>query len=97
MPRNGLSFAILVSCEVQAVRLLEGLPQLGDLLLLPRRNDVDGLEVILDVDAKVGPLLALVLRGNLLGPMRQVTYVANARLNLERITEELRDGARLRR
>ena len=81
MPTDGLAFAVFVRRQIQVVGVLELVLEQLDLLRLARRDDVDRREIVVDVHAQVGPLLALVLRGNLLGALRQVADVADAGLD----------------
>jgi len=57
VPGDGLALAVLVCREVELVGVLEERLELGDLLLLVGRDDVEGLEVVIDVDAEAGPRL----------------------------------------
>ncbi len=89
MPTDGLSFAVFVRRQIQGVGLLQLVFKQLDLLALARRNDVDRREVVVDVDAQVGPRLSFVLGRNLLGPLRQVADVADAGLDREPLPRNL--------
>jgi hypothetical protein len=97
VPGDGLALAIFVGCEVELRRLLELLLESRDLLLLVRRNDVERLEVVVDVDAEPRPFLALVLLGNLCRGRGQVADVADRRLHHPVRSQEPGDGSRLGR
>ena len=60
-------------------------------------DDVEGLEVVLDVDAEAGPLLFLILLGNVRSLRRKVSNVANARLDHEIAAEDFLQGFGFRR
>src|SRR5439155_53489 len=61
VPGDGFALAVLIGGEVELVRLLQQRLELGDLLLLVGADDVERLEAVVDVDAVLGPGLALVL------------------------------------
>jgi hypothetical protein len=77
VPGDGLALAVLVGGEVELVRVLEQRLELGHLRPLVRRDDVEGLEVVVDVDAEPRPRLALVAGGDVGGVARQVADVAD--------------------
>jgi hypothetical protein len=97
VPGDGLTLAVTVCREVELVDALEGLFQLGDRGLLVRRDDVDRLEPVVDVDAQVGPRLALVLGRHLGRLARQVPDVPAGGFHDEVPAEVRGDLARLRR
>src|SRR5207248_352700 len=98
VPGDGLALPILIGGEIDLVGVLEKRLELGDLRLLLRRDDVERLEVVVDIDAPpLGPGLVLVGGGDLLGLAGQVTDVADARFDGEPGAEEARDGLRLGR
>ena len=62
MPADRLALAVLVGCEDELVGALQRRLQLGDDLLLRRVHDVDGVEVMVGIDARepaVGRLLVV--------------------------------------
>ena len=77
MPSNGFTFAILISCEIERVGVLHRCFQLFDLFFLVARHHIQRLEVVLDIDAKAGPLLAFVCLRHICGAARQVADVAD--------------------
>ena len=97
MPTNGLSFAVFIRRQIEVFGVLQGGLQLPHLLCLLLRHDVDRLEILLDVDAQVGPILLLKLLGHLLGSLRKVANVANTGLNRVALPQKLGDCPRLGR
>ena len=91
VPTDGLSLAVFVRRQIEVLGVLQQVLELADLLALLAGNDVDRLEVVVDVDAQVGPVLLLVLLGDFLGPLRQVADVADAGLDGVAAAEELAD------
>ena len=81
VPGDGLALAVLVCRQVELVGVLEQRLELGDLLLLVGRDDVEGLEVVVDVDAEAGPRLRAELLRDLRRLVRHVADVADARLD----------------
>ncbi len=81
VPGDGLALAVLICREVQLGGLLDQFLELGDLGLAVRRDHVQRLEAVVDVDAEARPRLTLVLRGDVGGVARQVADVADARLD----------------
>src|SRR5581483_6783962 len=69
--------------------------EFGDLGALLAVDDVEGLEVVFDVDAEPCPRLALVRRRYLRGVPREVANVPDRRLHDEVAAEETRDRPRL--
>ena len=61
VPGDGLALAVGVGGEQHLVDRLQRVLELGDLPLLLRRDDVEGGEGVVDVDAEARPRLALVL------------------------------------
>ena len=59
VPRNRLSFTVFICREVEAGRVLDHRPELFQVLLLLGRHDVEGFEVLFDVDAELRPFLTL--------------------------------------
>ena len=79
VPRDRLALAVLVGREVELARVLQRRLQLGDDVLLVVGHDVDGREVVVDVDAEPADLgLGDALR-RLLGALREVADVPDAR------------------
>ena len=96
VPGDGLALPILIGGEIDLVGVLEKRLQLRDLRFLLRRDDVQGLEVVVDVDPPpLGPRLVLVGGRHLLGLAGQVTDVADTRLDRVPGAEKTRDGLRL--
>ena len=95
VPRNRLALAILIGREIELVGLLQQRLQVADLVLLVGGDDVQRLEVVVDVDAEVGPLLLLVRLGDLRRLRRQVANVTDRRLDHVLVAEKSRDRARL--
>ena len=58
VPRDGLALAVLVGREVELARVLERGLELGDDVLLVVGDDVDGREVVVDVDPEAADLRA---------------------------------------
>ena len=80
VPRDRLALAVLVGREVELARVLERGLELGDDVLLVVGDDVDGTEVVVDVDAEPAHLgLGDALR-RLLGALGQVADVPDAGL-----------------
>ena len=65
MPGDRLALAVFVRREQELVDVLELRLQIGDDLLLPRVDDVERLEVVVDVDAEARPGLSLSFAGTL--------------------------------
>ena len=97
MPANGLPFAVFVRRQIQLGGLLEQRFELANLLGFARRDDVNGAEAVVHVDAQVGPFFLLVLGRNLLGTLRQVAHMANAGLDHVVAAQEFADRAGLGR
>ena len=91
MPSNGLPFAILIGGEIELVGVLEEPLQAADMAFLVGVNQVEGLEVVLDVDSQDLPFLVRSL--DVAGADGQVTDVANGGLDDEVLTQEPRDRA----
>ncbi len=69
MPANRFPFAVFVGRQIDLIGILQQRFELGDLLLFAGRNDVDRREVVIHVDAEIGPFLLLELRGQFLGAL----------------------------
>ena len=87
VPGDRLALAVLVSGQQQLVDVGEHPLQLSDLGLLVRADQVERLEAVLDVDAEPGPLLLLVLGGDVSGALGEVADVADAGLDLVPLAE----------
>jgi len=96
VPGDGLALTVLVGGEVELVGLLQRRLQLGDLLLLVGRYDVQRLEAVVDVDPVAGPRQSLVRRRDLVSVARQVADVADGGLHDVARAEVARDGLGLR-
>src|SRR5439155_7653170 len=94
VPGNRLALAVFVRRQQELVGILQELLQLADLLLLVGIDDVERLEVVLDVDAEARPLLFLVFLRDIGGALRQVAYVADARLDDEIVAKIALDRPR---
>ena len=76
MPGDGLTLAVAVGGQVELVDIFEKALQFGDDALLVRADDVERFEVVVDVHAGAGPLLALVLGRDVRGTLGQVADMA---------------------
>ena len=96
VPGDGLTFAVLICCEIEFVGVLEEALEFGDLLLLARVDPVVGIEVVVDVDGEfaVRSLLHICRE---LGRGGKVADVADRRLNVVTLSEVPNDRSRLRR
>ena len=98
VPTDGFSFPVLVRGQVEPVGVLEQGLQFGHLLLLVRGDDVEGLELIVHVDAQAGQRGALDRLGYFTGRLGQIADVTDGRLDDKLVlVHELGDGARLGR
>ncbi len=61
MPADAFPLAVFVGRQNQLGGILEGQLELGDDFALILRDDVDGLEVVFDIDAERRPGLFLLL------------------------------------
>ena len=93
MPRDGLALAILIGREIELVRVLQQLLEVADLFFGPAGHDVERLEVVLDVDTEIGPLLGLVCGRNLRRSVREVADMADGGLDDVVVAEKARDGS----
>ena len=76
VPRDGLTLAVLISCQIEFVGLLEELLKFGDLFLLVRVHHVVGLKAIIHVDGETAERPLLHVLGQL-GGLREVADVAD--------------------
>ena len=76
VPRDGLTLAVLISCQIEFVALLEELLEFGDLFLLIRVHHVVGLKAIIHVDGEAAERPLLHVLGQL-GRLREVADVAD--------------------
>jgi hypothetical protein len=97
VPGDGLAFAVFISGQQQFVSALEQVLELRYLLALVVRHDIEGLEVVVHVDAEPGPRLLAVLGGNLRCLVGHVPDVADAGLNDVAVAQIARDRAGLGR
>jgi hypothetical protein len=95
VPGDGLPLAVLIGGQIELAGVLEEGLELTDLVLLLPGHHVEGLEVVVHVDAETGPGLALVGRGDVRCVARQVADVADGGLHGELTAEETGDGLRL--
>jgi hypothetical protein len=77
MPRDRLAFAVFIGCQVELGSPGEQRLEPLDVLFLVCVDDVEGLEVVVDVDAKTGPRRLFLLRRHIARPPRQVADVAD--------------------
>ena len=91
MPRDGLSLAVLVRREIKCTGVFESRFEKIDMFLFVRRNYVNRLEILLDVDSKVRPRERFELRGHLFRAARQVPNMADRSLYLEVTSKEFRN------
>ncbi len=93
VPRDALSLAVLIGREQELVGLLELLAELGDVRLAVARDQIEGLEVLLDVDRVlldvVVPALDLLFE---VGGTSEVTDVADRRFDHIALPQILLDG-----
>ena len=80
VPADRLSLPILVGRDEEFIRLPEGGLQAGDHPPLAATDHIEGLEVLVDLDAEPGPLLILEFGGDLRRRSGEVAEVAHARL-----------------
>ena len=97
VPADRLPFSVPVRGQVHCARLLEETPQARHLLLLLRWNDVNGLEIVFDIDPESSPRLVLDGGGDFLGRIRQVPDVAYARFHQVILGQEVCKRPRLGR
>jgi len=95
VPSDGLTLAVLIRREYELVCFLEQLLELGHLLLLLRRHDIDRLETVVDVDAEARPRLTLVLGRNLISTLGQIADVSDRGVHDIAVAEIARDAADL--
>ena len=96
VPRDGLTLAVLISCQIEFVALLEEFLEFGDLFLLVRVHHVVGRETVIHVDGEAaeGPLLHVLGQ---LGGLRKVADVADGGGHVVVGTQVSLDGGCLRR
>jgi hypothetical protein len=97
VPGDGLALAVFIGGEQEFVGVLEQALELGDLLPLVAVHDVQGLEVVVHVDAQAGPRLALVLGRDIGRAVGHVADVAHAGLHHVALAEVPGDGPGLGR
>ena len=96
VPRDGLTLAVLISCQIEFVALLEELLEFGDLFLLVRVHHVVGRETVIHVDGKAAERPLLHVLGQL-GGLREVADVADGGRHVVVGTQVSLDGGCLRR
>ena len=66
VPRDGFALAVRVRCKIHGVAALGGLFELADELLFSANGLIDGLEVVLDIDAQLalGQVAQMAHRGH---------------------------------
>jgi hypothetical protein len=69
MPTDRLPFAVFVRRQIQVGGRLQCLLEFLDLLLLVRRDDVNGLEAVVHVDPQIAPFFILKLTGCFFSPL----------------------------
>ena len=67
MPGNCLTLAVLIGCEIELLGTLEGGLQFRNGLGLSRRDCVEGLKVIVNVDGELAQRTLFLFRGQLFG------------------------------
>ena len=96
VPRDGLALAVTIGGEQEFVGGLEFLLQFPQRRFLVGGHDVEGCEVVVDVDAGARPLESLVPGGHLGGAGWEVADVAAAGLHHVAVAEVAGDFRRLR-
>ena len=91
VPGDGLAFAVLVRRKIQLGRVLHQRPELRHLGPFGSGHDIQRGEIVVDVDAELGPRQATVTLRDLGGASRQVTDVADRRLDDVAVAEVLGD------
>ena len=97
MPGDSFSLAIFVGGQVERVGVGEKVFELRDLRLFLGRHDVQGREVVFDVDAGPRPRFFLECLGDLVRRRRQVADVSDRRFDDEILAQVFGDGFRLGR
>ena len=97
VPGDGLALAVFIRGQQEFVGVLKQVLQLGHLLPLVVRDDVEGLEVVVHVDPEAGPRFLAVLGRDLGRPVGHVPDVADAGLDHVPVAQVARDRARLGR
>ena len=97
VPGDRLALAVLVRGQVKLAGVLEQRLELADLSLLVRRDDVERLEAVVDVDAEPGPGLTLDAGRHVGSIARQVPDVTDARFDQPARPEVAGDGLGLGR
>ncbi len=93
MPTDGLPFAVFVRRQVQVFGVFEQALQFFDLGRFSGRHDIDRIEVVVDINPQVGPVLAFEFGRNLFGPLGQISDVANAGLDRVAVAQKLANRA----
>ena len=91
VPGDRFTFAVLISCEVELVGILESLLELGHRLLGVLGDDVIGLEVVFDVDCELAEGSLFHVRRKLAG-LGQVTDVTDRCEHLVVVAQVLTNG-----
>ncbi len=92
MPADALTLPVLVCGQDQLVRVLEQGAQLGYHLFLGGGDDIEGIKVLLHVDAQASPGFLLHPGRDLPGGRWQIPHVAHAGLHLIFLGQEVADG-----
>ena len=79
------------------VDVLQQALEVCQLLLLVGVDDVQGFEIVVDVDTRLRPRLTLVGVRHVGGPLRQIAHVADRGLHDEAIAQVASDRLGLRR
>ena len=96
VPRDRLAFTVLVCRQIHLARCANEATKLRDLFPLLARHDIEGLEVVVHVDAETGPRLGLEGRRHVRRRPREIAYVADRGLD-DVVTPEIAgDGLGLR-
>jgi len=97
VPGDRLALAVLISGEQELVGVLQQVLELGDLLALVVRQNVERLEVVVHVHPEPRPGLLAVLGRDLRRPVGHVPDVADAGLDDVPAAQIARDRTRLGR
>ena len=73
MPRDGFALAVRVRCKIDGVAALGGLFELADELLFSANGLIDGLEVVLDIDAQLA--LCLLYTSSMIPALHDAEFV----------------------
>ena len=91
VPRDGLTLAVAIGCQVERIDLFELALELGNLLLFVGVDHIVGFEAVFNVDRElaVGPLLEVFGQ---LGGLRKVTDMTHGRVDQVVLAEVAANG-----